>query len=153
MKKALMTQVKNSIFEVMETMFFLNLEEGDPVPEDLDPACRGCAIPFKGVISGKIHVAVPPGVLEAMAANFLGLSGESLSEEQITGTLTEALNIIAGNALTHFNPDHYMGLGLPAMEPLPRVDEMDETVTFITEKGPMSAHLSIETESPACGTH
>ncbi|MCG8529789.1 MAG: chemotaxis protein CheX [Desulfovibrionales bacterium] len=147
MTNELMIQVKNSIFEVMETMFFLTLEQADtdspPPPTDI-LASRGCSIPFTGTISGKIYFQVPLDLLELMAANFMGQSEEQLSTEEINGTLTEALNMIAGNALTRFNPDVYMGLGLPSIEPLPLQEAMDDTLVFLTQEGIMTAHIKLD---------
>jgi len=120
MKKTLMQKVTDSIFEVMETMFYLTVEERNDLGQDLStlfdiPTLRACRISFSGEFSGSIFLMVPRQVLEQMTRNFMGDDHQALTRELTDGTLMEALNMIAGNALTRMNKESYTGLGIPEM--------------------------------------
>lgn len=120
MKKTLIQTVTNSIFEVMETMFYLTLEEKKNMGGDLSAifdikSLKSCEISFSGDHKGKIYLMVPQNLLIPMTQNFMGEDKEDLPTELTDGTLKEALNMIAGNALTLLNKESYMGLGIPEM--------------------------------------
>lgn len=119
MKTTLMEKVRNSIFEVMETMFFLAVEDKEMGPSPSDKfdlqTLRSCRITFSGDPAGTIYFTVPQNVLETMTVNFMGEDNKDLTQEHTDGTLKEALNMIAGSALTQLNKEDYMGLGIPEM--------------------------------------
>ena len=93
MKTTLMTQVTNSIFEVMETMFFMTLGEVDASGGEQRGASDtlAAAITFSGEFSGTIFLEVPESLLETMTENFMGQGMDDLSREYTEGTLKEAL--------------------------------------------------------------
>lgn len=147
MKKKLMTQVTNSIFEVLETMFFLTVEQtpiagGSPAPGQGD--VRACSITFSGHFSGRIFLQIPLELLYTMTENFLGQDRDTLTDEHVDGTLKEALNMIAGDALTRIDQDSYMGLGIPEIESLPFSESMDETAAFMTENGMVTVSAKLD---------
>ena len=63
MKKQLMTQVTDSIFEVMETMFYRTLDEMPDIDPDNPPGdpdrFQTAAVSFSGEFSGTIFMRIP----------------------------------------------------------------------------------------------
>ncbi|MCG8684441.1 MAG: chemotaxis protein CheX [Desulfobacterales bacterium] len=146
MKKQLMNQVTNSIFDVMETMFFLTLEEPDEEQGSADMEVQGLktsAITFSGDFSGTIFLGIPVSLLRAMTESFMGQDIETLTPEHVDGTLKEALNMIAGSALTRVDNTAYMGLGIPEIVPNPKPDDVDETVLLHSAEDVMIAHVKL----------
>ncbi len=149
MKKTLIHQVTSSIFDVMETMFFFTVEEKkddtSDLPALLDPKIiRAGRITFSGSFSGAICLLTPFNVLEKMTRNFLGEDDGSLSEEQTDGTLKEALNMIAGNALTQMDKKSYMGLGIPEIIDPAAIKPDNPAVVFNTSDGMMAAIVQLD---------
>lgn len=142
MKTALMKQVTTAIFEVMETMFFMTLEEVKK-PVRIPKNRVAAAISFSGKISGAIFLEIPAPLLETMTQNFMGQDMDDLSPEYTDGTLKEALNMIAGSALTKVDPEDYMGLGIPEIIPSPDRSAVDETVILTTSQDIMLAHVKL----------
>ncbi len=148
MKKNLIQTVTNSIFEVMETMFFFTVEEKKNMGQELSSvfdiqSLRACKITFSGDQSGAIFLMVPRIVLIPMTQNFMGEDGDQLSDELTDGTLKEALNMIAGSALTQLDKESYMGLGIPEMvDPETLVLEPD-AVIFNTGQGVMASFVQL----------
>lgn len=145
MKTELMTQVTASIFEVMETMFFLTLE---PLgPEDAgsftSKQLRTAAITFSGKFSGTIYLEIPLDLLEAMTRDFMGQDLGAVPAEHSDGTLKEALNMVAGNALTRVDETDYMGLGLPEIVASPAPGQIDSSVVLDSGQGCMAAHIRL----------
>ncbi len=148
MKKTLMTQVTNSIFDVMETMFYFTLEEkkdsGDELSGlfDLEPL-KACSIDFSGDSSGTIYLLVPLNVLTAMTRNFMGEDEDPASDALLEGTLKEALNMIAGSALTKVNKESYMGLGIPEMVDPGMIEAQKEFAAFNTQEGVIASFVRL----------
>ena len=141
MKTKMMNQVTHSIFEVMETMFFLTLEEREN-NEDIDTGnMKTAAVTFSGSFSGTISLSIPQDLLIVMTENFMGEDMKALSAEHVDGTLKEALNMIAGSALTLLDNTAYMGLGIPEIIPGP--DRADETVILTTGSQFLAAHVTL----------
>jgi len=133
----------------METMFYFTLEEKKTMASNLldlfDPASlRTCCITFSGAYSGTIFLLIPLNVLTTMTENFLGEDEEELSEEHTDGTLKEALNMIAGNALTKVDEKSYMGLGIPEMIDSATLKlDNDDAVIFNTGEGIMASVIQV----------
>lgn len=148
MKTTMMTQVTHSIFEVMETMFFMTLEKLKENPSPGRPKGSGemitSAISFSGAFSGTIYLEIPLPLLETMTQNFMGQDIDSLSREYTEGTLKEALNMIAGNALTRVDATTYMGLGIPEIVVNPDSNDVDDTVILSTDQDIMLAHIKLD---------
>ncbi len=145
MKIQLMNQVTNSIFEVMETMFFLTLEkQKQPVPETpSSDQIKTAAITFSGNFSGTIFLGIPEPLLRTMTENLMGQDIDTLTPDHVDGTLKEALNMIAGSALTRVNKKAYMGLGIPKIVSTPNRDDIDETVVLDTSQDLLVAHVKL----------
>jgi len=145
MKTTLMRQVTNSIFEVMETMFFMTLEEIDSSQGQARRAndTLASSISFSGEFSGNIFLEIPESLLETMTENFMGQGPETRSREYSEGTLKEALNMVAGNALTRVDETVYMGLGIPQIVGCPDPCDVDETVALTSGNGIVMAHVKL----------
>ncbi len=149
MKKTLMMKATNSIFEVMETMFYFTVEEKKNTVPDLSALLdaknsRACKITFSGKQSGAMYLLLPRNVLDVMTRNFLGENEDNLPEEMTDGTLKEALNMIAGSALTKFDEESYMGLGIPEMVDPGTISIDEEAVVFNSEKGDIVTFVDID---------
>lgn len=149
MKKTLMLNVTNSIFEVMETMFYFTMEKKNKASSDLSDlfdiqSMRACRVTFSGQFSGAILLLIPKNVLGTMTQNFLGEDSDNLSEELTDGTLKEALNMIAGSALTKFDEKSYMGLGIPEMVEPATLSLDEESVIFNTGEGLIVSFIEID---------
>ncbi|MBI9089527.1 MAG: chemotaxis protein CheX [Desulfobacterium sp.] len=108
-----------SISEVMETMFFLPLEEkeGSNVEEVLGSgSLHACTISFTGAFTGTMALVAQEPLLLAMTENFMGETRESLGQTDLEETLQEALNMIAGNCFSKVDPDSVVDLGVPQIE-------------------------------------
>ena len=117
MKKILMETMMTSISEVMETMFFLPVEfdgettlSGCGLNKEKSLACR---LTFNGDVSGDLAILAPENLVAEMAENFMGERREHLTEEQFSGTLTEMLNMVCGNALSKIDTKVPFELGIP----------------------------------------
>jgi len=142
-----MRQVTSSIFEVMETMFFLTLEEETGNGAADLSAVRGelktSAITFSGAFSGTIFLSIPCPLLKNMTEDFLGQDIDTLTDEHVDGTLKEALNMIAGSALTRVDNTAYMGLGIPEIIPAPAPEDVDQTVILNSAEDILIAHVKL----------
>ncbi len=148
MKKTLMTQVMNSIFEVMETMFFYSTEENKEDNIDFEKRfdinnIKACQITFSGKKSGSVYLLIPLPILQNITSNFMGEDLDNLTEELLDGTLKEALNMIAGSALTKVDEKSYMGLGIPQMVE-PKKINIDDVVVIDTSDGSLAFMVEID---------
>ena len=112
--KNLMTLMKTSISEVLETMFYLPVEFRDNLsPAKIEPIKKeikiGCRLKVTGSFLATFKLFIPEQLLLNMTQNFMGEEPENCTEEYLNGTLKETLNMIAGNALksmkTQIPPD------------------------------------------------
>jgi len=145
----LMPPLTHSIFKVMENMFSLTVEEQK---KTMAPSLRAQAsieeikascITFSGAFSGTIFLEISLNLLKTMTNIFLDQSVTHLSEEYMEGTLKEALNMIAGDALTQINTTTQMGLGLPEIVQVSSSEKMDRSIIFNTPNGTITAHIRL----------
>ena len=149
MKKTLIQTVTSSIFEVMETMFYFMVEEKTSAAQTVTELIgtedvRACRITFSGKMSGAIFLIIPEKALSVMAQNFMGVDESSITTELTDGTLTEALNMVAGNALTKLDEESYMGLGIPEIIDATAISTSDNLAVFDTGKGLMMAFVEAD---------
>lgn len=135
MKKILMTAIKTSISEVMETMFFLPVEFG---PNAILDECEmdkknnmACWLAFTGEVSGHLVLIVPEKLGVEMAENFMGESFENITQDHLSGTVTEMLNMVCGNALSKTDSKVPFELGIPEMMDISQIS--DRQVFFLVE--------------------
>jgi len=149
MKKILMTAMKTSISEVMETMFFLPVEFGEEIEFCKsgiahDKITMASRLKFNGDVSGNLCILAPRNLIREMAENFMGEAKETLSEDHLSGTLTEMLNMVCGNALSKTDSKLPFELGIPEM-----IDESiikkEEIVTIVeTTESNLAIFLKID---------
>ncbi len=119
-KESLITAMKNSISNVLETMFFLPLDFSDDVRKkdcwsgktDQIMAAR---LDFDGPFSGYCVFYIPKKFAVSMTADFMGRDAEGLSDAQITGTVMEITNMIAGNTFSFYDEQAVFNLNFPEL--------------------------------------
>lgn len=119
-KESLITAMKNSISNVLETMFFLPLVFSDDVHKkdcwsgktDQIMAAR---LDFDGPFSGYCVFYIPKKFAVSMTADFMGKAAESLSDAQITGTVMEITNMLAGNTFSFYDEQAVFNLNFPEL--------------------------------------
>ncbi len=148
MMQNLMEQTATSTSEVMETMFFLPVEQNPGISIEESGLCgpeevRAAGISFSGAVSGRIRIFIPKTLLRMMAGNFMGLNTEEVSTEDTAGTLTETLNMIAGNALRKIDDRASSHLGLPEpIDPL-ELRKAEAPVIFETIGGRLAINAEL----------
>jgi CheY-specific phosphatase CheX len=147
MKKILMTAMMTSISEVMETMFFLPVEPGPEstlAQKGMDTDTLAGCINFSGDASGSLVIVAPRTLVGEMAENFMGESIDALTEEHFSGTMTEMLNMVCGNALSKIESGRPFELGIPEIvAPLEKFET--EVFTFVaTTQSNMAVLLQID---------
>ena len=140
MMKILMTAMKTSISEVMETMFYLPVEFGEETTLDQcgmadNRPNMACQLEFSGDFSGCITLLIPEDLLSEMTQSFMGESSENLENEHLSGTLTETLNMICGNTLSKVDSKIPFELDIPKIM---EESKIPETQIFTIVKTPQS---------------
>jgi CheY-specific phosphatase CheX len=148
MMKTIMTAMKTSISEVMETMFFLPVEFVDEPALKQIKALKGkegkaCRLDFSGDCSGSVFLLVPRQLLMEMAENFMGESGESMGEILLDGTLAEAVNMMAGNALRKVKAKVPFELSIPKLVSTTEFPENEGTLIIKTTGPEMAVHITL----------
>ncbi|MFH2091950.1 MAG: chemotaxis protein CheX [Pseudomonadota bacterium] len=147
MKKILMTAILTSISEVMETMFFL------PVEFDRESLLAGCGmdqknhmacqLTFTGDASGRLILIAPRPLVSEMAQNFMGEPKEHLTQAHLSGTLTEMLNMVCGNALSKTRSTIPYELGIPEMIDAQQIPDKDIYTIVETTESKMAVLLKM----------
>ncbi|MCP3875742.1 MAG: chemotaxis protein CheX [Desulfobacteraceae bacterium] len=134
MRKTLMKAMMTSISEVMETMFFLPVEfDGESTLIECGLSKKNkiiCQLAFTGDTSGSLAIVAPKGLVAEMAENFIGEAKEMLTDEHISGTLTEMLNMVCGNALSKTESNVPFELSIPKIIDESAIQE-NEKLTII----------------------
>ena len=112
-------------------------------PSSDQPLMKTAAITFSGNFSGTIFLGIPEPLLRTMTENLMGEDIDTLTPEHVDGTLKEALNMIAGSALTRVDKTAYMGLGIPEIVSPPDSGDIDETVVLSTTQDLLVAHVKL----------
>ncbi len=117
-RKALMRAMKNSISEVIETMFFLPVDFSDTVnvkelwhPEEIQMSAT--KLDFSGPFSGSFVLFIPEEFAVSLTANFLGKDKEKVSEDNVIETSKEVINMIAGSTFANFDDQSVFDLNIP----------------------------------------
>ena len=119
-KKVLTSAMKNSISDVLETMFFLPVDFDDSVSLgefwDLDKdKIIAAKLNFDGPLSGYSILYIPENLAVSITADFMGKEEKDISTEQAKGTLMEITNMITGNAFSLYDPEAVFNLGVPEL--------------------------------------
>ena len=148
MMKTVLKTMKTSISEVMETMFFLPVEFSEEPSQKEIKAIKGrrnktCRLDFSGDCSGSVYLLVPTELLSQMAENFIGEPAESLGDDILHGTLTETVNMTAGNALRKLKVAAPFDLGIPELVLGTQFPETAGTLIIKTPGPQMAVHITL----------
>ena len=146
--KTLITAMKTSISEVMETMFYLPVEFGNQSPfseTGVNEADRfsACRLKFSGDFSGQFILAMPKDLMAVMAENFMGESIDDLTEEHLVGTLTETLNMVSGNTLSKLDSENPFELDTPQSVDISKIPANYPFMVIDTTVSAMAIHVTI----------
>ena len=114
----MITAMKSSIFEIMETMFFTPVEFSESIPEEFpdlkqpDKIIAG-RLNFSGPFLGYFILFAPKKLAKMLTSDFLGEDEENISSEQISETVKEILNMLAGGTFTHYDDNAVFNLDIP----------------------------------------
>jgi CheY-specific phosphatase CheX len=117
-KKALIRAMKNSISEVLETMFFLPVEFSDTVntnefwnPEGIQMSAT--KLDFSGPFSGSFVLFIPEEFAVSLTADFLGKDKEKVSQNNVIETSKEIINMVAGSTFANLDDQSVFDLNIP----------------------------------------
>lgn len=111
-RKALIRAMKNSISEVIETMFFLPVDFSDTVnAEEIQMSVT--KLDFSGPFSGSFVLFIPEEFAVSLTANFLGKDKEKVSEDNVIETSKEVINMIAGSTFANLDDQAVFDLNIP----------------------------------------
>ncbi len=106
--------------EVFGTMYFTPVELLAELPAKdewhLEKEYIKTDIEFNGVLEARLLFYFPLSLAVNIAAGFLGLDEEMLSENQIVDTMRESANMIVGSFLGRLDPEGLCALGIPGAE-------------------------------------
>ncbi len=147
MKESLKTAMTTSISEVLETMFFMTIETS-AVSESAGMAdCTTgenrftSKIDFSGPLSGCFVLTVPKKILLGMTEMFMGMEAEEVMETHLSGTISEAINMIAGNTFSKLDDQAVFHLEIP---------ELIDMDAFVKEAGHSEKdNIFIRVETPS----
>jgi len=112
--------MKNSISDVLETMFFLPLDFSDTVAahelwnkgKDQILAAK---LNFDGPLIADCILCIPEKLARSITADFMGREEEGISDDQVKGTVKEIINMIAGSTFSTYDPEATFNLGIPEL--------------------------------------
>ncbi len=143
MTTTLKTAMTDAISEVLETMFFLSQEFYDQTIEESGILDQGKIVSSRlfyegGGMSGCFMLIVPEELLFDMAENFMGQDREEIAQEHLNGTLTEIINMFAGNCFSHYDDQTEFQLKIPEIIDneliiSTNLQDGEEEITIITE--------------------
>lgn len=142
--KDMITAMKNSISDVLETMFFLSLDffHNDADIRELwrteKDQILAAKLTFSGPLSGYAVFCIPKKSALSITADFMGKDEQEISDDQIDGTVKEIINMIIGNTFSRYDPDVVFDLGVP---------ELVAFNTFIKELSDSEKRFSIVIET------
>lgn len=155
MDKQMMTNLKQAISNVLDTMFFLPvqiIEESsfwDNWSQQKLPLWH-VAVGFSGPVKGSFFLLVPAGLAQEITANFLGLDEAEVAPSQESDTIKEALNMIGGYVLSQVDQADEFQIGIPKVVSDGQPDlanlQLEPHNTFIveTEGNNLAVGLSLD---------
>jgi len=105
----------DSTAEVLETMFFTSVM-GDAVDASSETPWISARLSFDGRPSGRFGVRVPLQSGRKIAADFLGLEADAVSDSQIGEVVGELCNMVCGSVLSRLEKDCRFDLSHPEIE-------------------------------------
>lgn len=152
MKEALKTAMTTSISEVLETMFFMTIDISDNAEvtsfiESAPDTLLTSKIDYSGPLSGMFHFMVPAKILKEMTQTFMGVGEDEVTESHLSGTISEGINMIAGNTFSKFDDQAVFDLGIP------EILESSAVSYQTPSPGLEEIFISIETPDGNIGLH
>ena len=146
-----LTTLKDAIFEVMETMFFLCPEVVDP--EDLVDGQGGAKVAVTihttGDNSYRIGLQFTEALLRKMAAGLFGEAEASFETAQLHDLAREAANMVGGAFLHNVDPSRQEKLSLPELVDAASLVIGDRNAcSFEVEEEPLLASLASAAATP-----
>lgn len=105
----------DSAAEVLETMFFTTL--ADAAQEVSSTSWISARLAFHGNPSGRFGVRIPGETGRKIAATFLGLEEDALTESQTGEVICELANMLCGSVLSRLEKGARFELSHPELEP------------------------------------
>lgn len=135
-KKVLISAMKHSISDVLETMFFLPVDFSDSVPIETlwdqgKDNILAAGLNFGGPFSGNCVFYIPEQLAESITADFMGKGKEDISPDEIKGTVKEMTNMIAGNLFSLYDPEAVFSLSVPEQVGLDDILSGPENTIYI----------------------
>lgn len=131
-KSALTEAMKASISEVLEQMFFMPIEFTAPekagVDPEPDPAAILVKLGFSGASRGTFFLLIPAVLARSATADFLGMTIQSLAQEQVAGTVLEMVNMLAGSTLSNYDHQVQFDLQIPQLITVNQLHALTEGV-------------------------
>ena len=133
MDKLAMTEaMKASISKVLEQMFFLPSDFIAPEKvcdeTELDDTLILAKLGFSGSPSGTFLLRIPLALAQIVSADFLGAAPQSLSGDQVTGTVLEMVNMLAGSTLSIYDHRALFNLQIPELITINNVRALTEGI-------------------------
>ncbi|MFO7714233.1 chemotaxis protein CheX [Desulfosarcina sp.] len=120
-KNLLLEAMKASISEVLETMFFMPVDFGPTDEKSAESIATinpvAARLEFSGSEKGCFHLQVPEALARNISADFMGIDPTRLTRDDVTGTVNEMINMLAGNTLSHYDPTVAFDLSVPEKVP------------------------------------
>ena len=118
MNRNLMTAMRASISEVMETMFFEPIEfsEETDVSVFFDENRKNLIVvnvKYQGPFSGDLCCFMPKDLALSLASNFLGKEISDVSNDQAGEVVKEIVNMTAGGIFSHYDKNAVFQIGIP----------------------------------------
>lgn len=129
-KDALTKAMKDSISEVLETMFFMPVDfmstgKGKAQPADKTEPIA-VQLHFSGPVSGCIRLTAPKNLAREVSSDFLGIDPDTVVPADMVGTIKEMINMLAGNTLSLYDPKVVFDMGVP--ETIPGGDPLTRNI-------------------------
>lgn len=103
-----------------------------------------CRLAFTGDASGNLVLLAPEGLVAEMAENFMGESRDQLTSECLSGTLTEMLNMVCGNALSKIDSKDPFELGIPERMDRSKISGKEVFTIVVTTESKMAVWLKMD---------
>lgn len=112
--------MRTSIFDVLETMFYMapefaGIAEHPPNSQDPSTAMLGCELAFSNGLSGRFVVLSPTSFIQEMTENFMALDNHEITNLHLEGIIKEYLNMVAGGTFRLFDDTMVFNLGTPGI--------------------------------------
>lgn len=116
--QTLISAMKTSISDVLETMFFLPIDFPSQLPagklfDIQQDKILAVKLDFDGPIKGTSLLGLYRQKATAIAADFLGIETGSVTLEKATETVMEIINMIVGNTLSSYDQQAVFNLNIP----------------------------------------